>query len=57
MKRALIILLAWFRLSKWAICEASRGRNDFHDYPDSITPVPWHFHIHTCGRCSKHFGI
>lgn len=53
-------LLASLRLSDTAICEESRGRdlhNDYHDYPDSTTPEPWHGYTHTCARCGKAFTI
>jgi hypothetical protein len=52
--------LAYFRLNKRIVCELSVGRgefDDFHDYPDSTTPVPWHFHRHRCVRCGKRFQI
>lgn len=59
MNRMLKLVLAYFRLSKSAVCEMSVGRgmfDDFHDYHDSdMGPV--HFHIHTCARCSKRFCI
>lgn len=57
MSRAWKVFLAWTRLSKAAVCEMSQGKADFHDYPDSTTPQPLHFHIHTCARCGKHFSI
>jgi hypothetical protein len=52
-------LLARFRLSSVAVCKMSRdkGLTDYHDYPDSTTPEPWHFYTHTCRRCGKHFTI
>ena len=52
--------LAFFRLSVRAVCKASVGRglhDDYHDYPDSETPQPWHFHTHRCRRCGKEFVI
>lgn len=57
MKRAWVIFLAWTHLSKTAVCEASKGRADFHDYPDGIIKEPMHGYIYTCERCGKHFGI
>jgi len=57
MKRAWTVLLAWTRLSKSAICEASKGSADFHDYPDGIIKEPIHGYIYTCERCGKNFGI
>lgn len=53
----MLVVLAALRLSDQAICEASKGDRDFHDYPDSITPLPWHMHTHTCKRCGKQFSI
>lgn len=52
-------ILAWLRWSKSAVCTESFGRGlyDFHDYPDSTTPEPWHFAEHTCVRCGKKFCI
>ena len=57
MRRFWTTFLAWTRLSPAAVCEASKGSADFHDYPDSITPEPWHFYPHVCRRCGKTFGI
>lgn len=57
MKRAWKVFLAWTRLSKAAVCEMSRGRADFHDYPDGIIKEPMHGYIYTCERCGKNFGI
>lgn len=37
MRRVWTILLAWTGLSKSAICEASKGQADFHDYPGGIS--------------------
>lgn len=57
---AIIQLLAELRLSKRAICEASRGRglyDDFHDYPDTADGHPWHLSDLTCERCGKTFRI
>lgn len=31
--------------------------NDYHDYPDSVTPYPDHFVTHTCRRCGKEFYV
>ncbi len=53
-------VLAYFRLDLNAVCEMSQDRgldDDYHDYPDSTTPEPLHFHIHTCKRCGKQFTI
>jgi len=51
--------LAFTRLSKAAVCEASKGLGliDYHSYPDSTVGQPWHFYVHTCKRCGKRFGI
>lgn len=57
MRRAWTIFLAWTRLSLTAVCEASKGHADFHDYPDGTVKEPMHFHIYTCERCGKHFSI
>ena len=50
---------ARFRLDLAVVCEESQGLGlvDYHDYPDSTVGEPWHFHIHTCKRCGKHFTI
>jgi hypothetical protein len=51
---------ARFRLDLESVCQMSRGRgiaNDYHDYPDSTVPEPWHFYTHTCKRCGKQFTI
>jgi len=45
--------LAMTRLSKAAVCEMSQGAADYHDYPDSTTPEPLHFHIHTLRAMRK----
>jgi len=52
-------LLAFFRLSSKAVCEASAsmGPYDFHDYPDDVIGEPWHFFLLTCKRCGKKFYI
>lgn len=57
MRRVWTVLLAWTRLSKPAICEASKGQVDFHDYPDSIIKEPMHGYLYTCERCGKKFEI
>lgn len=52
--------LAFFRIDLAAVCEMSKNRgphDDYHDYPDSTTPEPWHFMEHTCKRCGKRFYI
>lgn len=51
--------LARFRLSKWAVCEMSKGMGivDYHDYPDSALGMPYHFMTMTCKRCGKEFTI
>ena len=54
------LLLAYFRLSKRAVCEMSAGRgpyDDFHDYPDDKGRTPMHFHLLKCERCGKGFYI
>lgn len=50
-------LLAFFRLNKKSVCYVSAVGCDMHDYPDSITPHPWHFYDHICTRCGKKFNI
>lgn len=60
MRKIWIWILARFRLSKSAVCEASAARgpyDDFHDYPDSTQPWPMHFHLYRCARCGKEFFI
>ena len=60
LRRLWVVFLARWRLSEWAVCEASRGRSlfdDYHDYPDDVDGQPWHFHEMTCKRCGKHFLI
>lgn len=57
MRTAWIVFLAWTRVSKAAVCEASKGRADFHDYPDGTIKEPMHGYIYTCERCGKNFGI
>jgi len=60
MPRPIKFVLAFFRLSKSAVCEMSVGRNeftDFHDYPDDVSGYPWHFHEMTCKLCGKSFYI
>ena len=52
-----LTLLAHLRLDLSAVCQMSTGDHDYHDYPDSTTPDPWHFHDHTCRRCAKRFMI
>jgi len=52
--------LAYFRLDLAAVCEMSKGRdeyNDFHDYRDSVVGGPWYLTRHVCKRCSKLFRI
>ena len=49
--------LAYFRLSKRAVCEESRGKRDYHDWPDSTYKAPCHFINHFCRRCGKGFTI
>jgi hypothetical protein len=53
------LLVAFFRWDEKIVCEMSKGRGltDFHDYPDSLTPEPWHFQQHICKRCGKSFSI
>lgn len=51
------LFLAWSGLSKSAICEMSTDKVDYHDFMDSCTPDPMHFHVHTCRRCGKQFVI
>lgn len=52
--------LAYFRLNNKAVCDKSVGKGlweDYHDYPDSTTPEPWHMYVHHCKRCGKEFFI
>lgn len=54
------LLLAYFRLSKRAVCEMSRGARDFHDYrdaPEADEGWPVHFYTYHCRRCGKAFTI
>lgn len=57
MGRAWRRLLAYWRLSKAAVCEESKGLRDYHDWPDSDLDAPWHFSTHHCVRCGKAFVI
>ncbi len=60
MRRLWWWFLAKFRLSKWAVCEMSRGRgthDDYHDYPDDEVGTPAHFVSMKCKRCGKEFYI
>jgi hypothetical protein len=60
MTRCWKLFLAYFRLSKSAVCEMSVGRDkyhDFHDYSDSEWGEPWHFCNLICKRCGKEFCI
>lgn len=52
-----LFFLAYFRLSKKAICDMSQGGQDFHDWPDGIAQEPWPFFKHICRRCGKEFTI
>lgn len=52
-------LLAYFRLNDKAVCEMSKGRddwNDYHDYHDCCGE-PFHLELHHCRRCLKPFRI
>jgi len=52
--------LAYFRLSKSAVCEMSAGLGEwdcYHDYWDTQDKVPSHFGTLTCERCGKEFRI
>lgn len=53
------LFLAYFRLSKLAVCEMSRGAREFHDYLDDSPDDPWPVHGWTyhCGRCGKAFQL
>lgn len=52
------LFLAYFRLSKWAVCEMSaETARDFHDYPDSREGQPLHFATLHCKRCGAGFTI
>lgn len=57
-------LFLWLRLnlglaSMEEICEASRGKKDYHDYTTNKggDGTPSHFHEYTCHSCGKRFGI
>jgi hypothetical protein len=56
--------LAFFRLSKKAVCEESnsleRPEADYHDYHDATDGDdgwPCHGYEYTCRRCGKKFTI
>jgi hypothetical protein len=52
--------LAYFRLSKRAVCEMSVGLSewdDYHDYWDTADKRPHHFGTLKCERCGKDFRI
>jgi hypothetical protein len=60
MKRLWLWFLASLHLSESAMCEMSKGRglfDDYHDYPDDIIGLPYHFIEMTCKRCGKKFYI
>lgn len=50
--------LAYFRLSRSAVCAMSRGKEDYHDYKDEddLAP-PMHDYTYHCSRCGKAFTI
>lgn len=51
--------LAFYRLDLRLVCEMSKskGKIDYHDYPDDIHGVPCHFTELECKRCGKKFTI
>lgn len=51
--------LAFFRLNQQAVCELSRskGRYDYHDYPDTDHGQPSHFETLICQHCGKGFWM
>ena len=58
MWRMWLYILAFFRLSNFAICQMSKGTlSDFHDYSDSVEGQPFHFTELVCKRCGKRFYI
>jgi hypothetical protein len=60
MRRLWRWFLAYFRLSKKAVCEMSQGRgpfDDYHDYPDDEFGLPAHFVPLVCKRCGKKFYL
>ena len=59
MRRLWKWFLARFRLSDAAVCDLSANLSeiDYHDYPDSVEGMPWHFGLLTCKRCGKKFSI
>lgn len=50
-------VLAWWRWDLAAVCAVSDEAHEYHDYPDSTTPEPWHLYTHTCRRCGRRFQI
>lgn len=48
---------AFFRWDLEAVCEMSKGKIDYHDYPDCLCGQPEHFIEHQCARCGKQFTI
>ena len=57
MRRLWLLFLAFFHLSDRAVCEASKGPMDFHDYPDDVLGFPDHVVELTCKRCGKTFWL
>lgn len=60
LKVLLKLIKAMYRIDMDAVCEMSKGKglhNDYHEYTDSYTPYPMHFHTYTCKRCGKQFTI
>ena len=57
MKRIWLWFLATFRLSDYAVCEMSKGKDDYHDYEDTKEKEPWHFALLKCERCGKEFYL
>lgn len=54
----LLWFLAYFRLSKKAVCLMSEGEADYHDYRDeSDLCDAWHGYVYHCSRCGKGFTI
>jgi hypothetical protein len=57
MRTFLLHLAAFLRINHHSVCDASRGKRDYHDWPDSVVGEPWHMYEHTCKRCKKKFTI
>jgi hypothetical protein len=56
-RRVWVCVLASFRLTGWAVCEAATYGYDRHDYQDSVENYPDHFVLLKCRRCGHKFYI